>query len=57
MYTCSYIYIYLYMLSNATTYINMEPFRCDQSNIHILHVRGIKYAYAAALLGHDHGFT
>ena len=51
------LYIYICMLSNSITYINMEPLRCDQSNIHILHVRGIKYASAAALLGHDHGFT
>ena len=38
------IYIYIIILSNATKYINMEPFRCQQSNIDV-----------TGLLGH--GFT
>ena len=38
-----------------TKYINMEPLRCDQSNFHVLHVRGIRYAYVTGLMGH--GFT
>ena len=49
------IYIYIRILSNAAKYINMEPIRCDQSNIHVLHVRGIRYAYVIGLMGH--GFT
>ena len=50
-----YIHRYIYILSNATKYINMEPLRCEQSNIHVLHVRGVKHADVTGLLGH--GFT
>ena len=49
-----YIHIYIYILSNATKYINME-LRCEQSNIHVLHVRRVKHADVTGLLGH--GFT
>ena len=54
---CIYIdiYIYIYILSNATKYINMEPLRCEQSNIHVPHVRGVKHVDVTGLLGH--GFT
>ena len=52
---CLYIYIYIYILSNATKDINMEPLRCEQSNIHVLHVRGVKHVDVTGLLGH--GFT
>ena len=50
-----YIHRYIYILSNATKSINMEPLRCEQSNIHVLHVRGVKHADVTGLLGH--GFT
>ena len=51
-----YIHIYIYThLGNATKYINMEPLRCHQSDIHVLHVRGIRYAYVTGLMGY--GFT
>ena len=50
-----YIHICIHILSNAAKYINMEPLRCDRSNIHVLHVRGIRYAYVVGLMGH--GFT
>ena len=50
-----HIYIYIYILSNATKCINMEPLRCEQSNIHVLHVRGVKHADVTGLLGP--GFT
>ena len=54
-YTYAAMYIYIYILSNATKYINMEPLRCEQSNIRVLHVRGVKHADVTGLLGH--GFT
>ena len=46
------LYIYIYILSHATKYVNMEPLRCEQSNIHVLHVRGFKHVDVAGLLGH-----
>ena len=49
------LYIYIYILSTATKYINMEPLRYEQSNIHVLHVRGVKHVDVTGLLGH--GFT
>ena len=49
------IYMYIYMLRNATKNINMEPLGCEQSNIQVLHVRSVKHADVSGLLGH--GFT